>query len=680
MINQTFQVSKHICPRNCYGSCGIIAYSDEGRLVKVEGDPNHGVTQGKLCPKAYGYVQQVYHENRLRYPMRQLRVGSGEWQRISWEEAINVIADQIVSLYETFGTNEYLCLNKYSGNFGVVHNSVERFFDGLGKTTRVIGSPCWSAGLDAHIYDFGNYYTSDPSEMANAKVIILWGVNPAWTAPHTLPYIFEAREKGAKVIVIDPIFTKTAEKADEYIQVRPGTDGAFAIAIAKVIVEKGLYDREFVASNTVGFDEFKAYLSTIHISHLLEECDVSEAVIDALAEVVSLEGPVFVWQGFGLQRHTNGGQNIRAINALMALTGNIGKKGSGTHFAHQATWAFNIHKNGEKNYRSIPVHHFAEEVMKLNDPPVKMLWVAARNFLAQDANTEKIIEAMKDIELIVVVDTFLTETAKYANIVLPTTTLFEEEDVVASYWHHIVGFNDKAVEPFYESKSDFTIAKMLSAALNERIPKFSQFPEDISIESYIEMEFNDELYEMLNINHWRDLIDNPKRAEINQTSWKGSRFETPSGKFEFYSERAKQNQHPPMASYQKGLKPSEGYPFWLLTPHTLYSLNSQLYNKAFSETEDMEIVAFVSPRVAKLRKIEEDSLINVYNENGKIQCRMKVNENLPEDIIVLSQGSSMDQRGQVNQLIPGFETDMGSEATGSKGIAFNDVFVNFSTM
>ncbi|WNF38242.1 molybdopterin-dependent oxidoreductase [Bacillaceae bacterium IKA-2] len=680
MSNDTFQISKHICPRNCYGSCGIIAYSDEGRLVKVEGDPNHSVTQGKLCPKAYGYVQQVYDEDRLRYPMRQLERGSGEWQRISWEEAINTITDQIVSLYEKFGTNEYLCLNKYSGNFGVVHNSVEQFFDGLGDTTRVVGSPCWSAGLDAHTYDFGNYYTSDPSEMSDAKVIILWGVNPAWTAPHTLPYIFKAREKGAKIIVIDPIFTKTAEKADEYIQVRPGADGALAIAIAKVIVERGFYDIDFTDNSSVGFDEFKAYLSSMEISDLLEECDVSKEVIAELAELVSLEGPVFIWQGFGLQRHTNGGQNIRAINALMALTGNIGKKGSGAHFAHQATWAFNIHKNEKGNYRSIPVHRFAEEVLKLNDPPVKMLWVAARNFLAQDTKTEKIIEAMKNIEMIVVVDTVLTETAKYADIVLPTTTFFEEEDVVASYWHHIVGINDKAIDAFYESKSDFTIAKMLSAALNKRIPKFSQFPEDISIEAYIENEFNDDLYEMLNINHWTDLIGNPKRADINRTSWKGRVFETPSRKFEFYSERAKQNNHPPMASFEKGLKPSEDYPFWLLTPHTLYSLNSQLYNKEFSETEDMETVAYVSSRVAKERKIGEDHLIKVYNDNGKIQCRMKVNETLPGDIIVLSQGSSLHQRGKVNQLIPGFETDMGCESTGANGIAFNDVFVNFSKM
>ncbi len=646
--------------------------------MKVEGDPDHGMTQGKLCPKAYGYVQQVNHHERLRYPMRQVGRGSGEWKRISWNEAMDFLSDKILSLYENFGNNESLCLNKYSGNFGIVHNSVERFFDGLGKTTRVIGSPCWSAGLDAHLYDYGNYYTSDPSEMMHAKVIILWGVNPAWTAPHTLPYILHARDKGAVIVVIDPIFTKTAEKADIYIQIRPGADGALAIAVAKILVEKGLHDKNFINKDTIGFENYEDYLSTVSLTHLVDECDVSLDVLNELADLLSQQEPAFVWQGFGLQRHTNGGQNIRAINALMALTGNIGKKGAGSHFAHQATWAFNVYKNDAKDYRSIPVSHFAEGVMKLNNPPVKMLWVAARNFLAQDANTEKIIEALEQIDTIVVVDTLLTETANFADIVLPTTTFFEEEDIVASYWHHIVGFNEKAIDPFYESKSDFTIAKMLSANLNKRKPGFSQFPEDISIESYIDMEFNEDLYRLLDINNWKELMDQPKRADIDPTSWKSSTFETPSGKFEFYSERAMLNGHPPMATYEKGLLPSDYYPFWLLTPHTLYSLNSQLYNEAYMETDKEEVIVYISSKVAKAKNLEEGMIVNVYNSNGQIHCRMNTNSDLPDDIIVISQGSTSHQRGRVNQLIPGFETDMGSESTGAKGIAFNDVFVNFT--
>lgn len=676
MNNRDYQITHHVCPRNCYGSCGIIAYSANDRLMKIEGDPDHEITSGKLCPKAYLYVKQVYDPSRLKYPMRQVKRGSGQWERISWQEAYSEITDKMIQNYDRYQSNLSLCLTKYSGNFGVVHNSVDQFFNGLGPITKVAGSPCWSAGLDGHLYDFGDYTTSDPSDMRHANVIILWGVNPVWTAPHMLKYIEEARELGGMVIVIDPILTKTAERADLYIQIPPGEDGAFATLIAKRLVESGQYDESFVDQYTYGFEAYKSYLNSMSEDELLDACDLPSDVADELMYLIAKKGPAFIWQGFGLQRHTNGGQNIRAINALAALTGNLGKKGAGTHFAHQATWSFTSHLKHQEQNRSIPVARFAEFIDQLKDPPVDFLWVSSRNFMAQDADVLTIKERLEQLSMIVVVDTQLTETAKYADIVLPTTTFFEEEDVVASYWHHLVSFNEKAIDPYYESKSDFTIASELSRQLNAKRPGFSSFDGELSIEEYIDQEFNAKIYRLLNIDHWSELIKKPKEAMLDDVAWQSLQFKTPTGKYEFHSETALKDGHPALPEYKPSMKPSEALPYWLLTPHTLYSLNSQVFSETFTNHEALTL--YVSPDVLSTKQLTDGDFVKLYNNQAEIECQVRQNSSLPEDIVVIFHGSESKQRALINQLIPGYETDMGLKGSGAKGIAFNDVFVNFT--
>ncbi|MBS3968989.1 MAG: molybdopterin-dependent oxidoreductase, partial [Clostridia bacterium] len=172
-IKKEYRVTRHVCPRNCYDACGILAYVKNGRLVKVSGDPLHGYTRGKLCSKGYNYLNMVYNPDRLKYPMRQAVRGSGIWQKISWDEALEIICEKILDLKDRYGTTLPVCLNKYSGNFGLLHYAAEGMFNSLGPTTQSLGSPCWSAGLDAQFFDFGNNYNSDPEEIEQAELIIL---------------------------------------------------------------------------------------------------------------------------------------------------------------------------------------------------------------------------------------------------------------------------------------------------------------------------------------------------------------------------------------------------------------------------------------------------------------------------------------------------------------------------
>jgi anaerobic selenocysteine-containing dehydrogenase len=675
------KMTRHVCPRNCYGACSFIAYTNNGILEKLEGDPSNTYTQGKFCAKGYNFINYVYHPDRIKYPLIQTKRGSGDWKRISWEYALEIISTKILELNKRYQSNLSICLNKYSGNLGILHRSVENFFDSLGNTTRVIGSPCWSAGFDAQYYDFGNYETSDPSDMENAKLIILWGVNPAWTAVHALPYIFNAQDNGAKVVVIDPIFTVSAKKADYYIQIKPGSDGALALAIAKVLIENNQYDHAFISNNTLGWEKFKSYVLSLSLKELSNDTGIHIDTIYQLANMIGNIHPMFTWVGFGLQRHSNGGQNIRAINALHALTGNIGIPGGGVNFGHEMTQKFtSCNRSHDNQNRLIEVNRFSDSLSILTDPPINFLWISCRNILNQDPQTQNLKNALENIEFIVTVDQFLTPTALQSDIVLPTTNFFEEEDIIAGYWHHFIGYNQKAIEPYYESKSDLEISKLLSKALNQKSPGFCKFPEERSISHFIEREFNEEIYELLGIKHWSELKNGVKKAKLSKTSWSDFNFKTPSGKFEFLSERAFKNGYPSIAEYRKSMTPSEKYPYWLLTTHSQYRLNSQFSNSSYLVNVEKEPIFYLHPLTAKVHGIANRNKIKVFNDLGEIEAIAEFTDDLPKDIILLYQGWYEETKIIINRIIPGYSTDMGEISTGAKSIAFYDTFVNLTKL
>jgi anaerobic selenocysteine-containing dehydrogenase len=657
----------------------MLGYTRNGKLVKVTGDKKHGYTNGKLCPKGYNYLSHVYHPERLKYPMMQTKRGSGEWSRISWEEAIDIICDKIIELYDRFGTNLSLALNKYSGNFGILHNSVEGFFNSLGQTSRAIGSPCWSSGLDASIYDFGNYKNSDPEQLCYADTIILWGSNPVWTSMHSVPYLYEAKRRGATIITIDPVYTATAKKSDIYVQINPSTDGAMALALAKIIYEKNGLDEEFINKYTIGFDVFLKYLKSLEMDSLLKECGLSKEIIEKIAETMMYGKKTMVWIGFGFQRNKNGGQNIRSINALMAMTGNIGKMGSGVLYAQKAsmkftnstTKYFNQGFNEENCVRSLHMNDFAKALQEAKDPPIKMLWVSCRNLLTQNPDQKLLERLLLNLELIVTVDQFMTPTAKLSDIVLPATTNFEEWDIVPSYWNHWIGINEPAIEPYYESKSDLEIVRLLAKQLNKLRPGFSTFPYEKSVEDFIEDEFTDEIYENLGITNWRDLLEGPKRVNLPDIAWEDKEFETPSGKFEFYSELALRNGKSPIAQYTFSRIEKTGDQFLLLTNHGQFSLNSQFHNLNLIQKERKEPIVFIHPSSATRKGLTNGSWVSVYNDHGEIRLKCILSHNVHPSVILVQADHNF-----VNKLISFTPTDMGEVSSGHEGMAFNSTYVS----
>lgn len=673
-----YQITRHTCPRNCYDTCGMLAYTRNGRLEKIVGDSEHGYTRGKLCSKGQTYIRRVYSPDRIRYPMRQIGRASGRWERLTWEQAMEIICEKILDLKDRYQSTLPLCLNKYSGNFGILHYAVEGMFNSLGPTTQARGSPCWSAGLDAQLYDVGKHVNSDPAELEKARLIILWGVNPAWTAIHSLPYIFKARDSGAKVVVVDPVYTQTARKADWFIQVKPGEDGALALALAKEIYQNGKADFAFIEHHTHGWQQFCDYLASLNMDFLIGQCGQSLETVKELARLIADSKPVFIWTGFGLQRHNNGGQSLRAIDALGAMTGNIGCPGGGVHYAQQLTWGFNNRFLKDcGNNRYININEFAAELGRLSDPPVKLLWVSCRNLLTQDSAAGALLKQLNQLELIVTVEQFMTPTVHHSDIVLPATTQFEEIDVVPSYWHHWIGLNEQAISPWFDAKSDLEIAQLLAKTLNQYRAGSSSFAVEQSPAEFLDEEFTPALYSLLGIDHWSELATGPRRADVPRTAWEDKRFATSSGRFEFFSAKAMEYNAPALSEYKKGIVPNPEYPFWFITSHAQQGLNSQFQNVEFLP-RSLEQSIYIHPLTAMAKGIKNGTLVRVYNSFGSVLLRARLSNDTSPDVLVCHQGWIPHSETHLNVLNGGASSDMGDASTGSKGMAFYDVFVNIA--
>ncbi|MBU4130338.1 MAG: molybdopterin-dependent oxidoreductase [Proteobacteria bacterium] len=678
-----YQVFRNACPRNCYDTCSMQTYVKDQRIQFVEGAPESSFTDGGLCVKGYSYVQQVYAKDRITHPLRQVPRGSGHWERISWDTALETIARKIREIEEKDGSLHGLCLATGSGNHGITNNSPDGMMSSLGYTTRTRGTPCWPAGIDAQAYDMGEMWCNDPEDLVKSRYIILWGVNPAWCSIHSMKFIYEARERGARIIVIDPLFTQTAAKADLYCQVKAGTDGILALGMARVIIEEGLTDPDFLSNHTLGYERFTAYLDQqICLAQVSEICGIPESEIRSMARDFASIKPATIWVGYGMQRHTNGGANVRAIDALGALTGNIGKPGGGVRYGHKTNRIFNYYAAsmsppqgaGPGKDRFINTNRLAQEILDAENPPIRMLWNTCRNPFSQDFNRPLLERAFKKLELVVCVEQFMTMTCEQADIVLPVTTLFEEDTINVAYWHYWLALNEKAIAPVGECRSNTRIAMDLSEKMNQLFPGSCTFPTHLTSEEWISREFNDRVYEMFGITSWKDLKSGPVKAVIPREAWGDGRFATPSGKYEFYSKLAQSHGHKALPEVVPGRKPSA--PFRILTPHSKFSIHSQFQNLDYMTAFNPEPCVRIHPKAAAQKGICDKDLVRVFNDQGQIVVRSRLTTTVPQDTLVLHEAWFKNKGYCVQNLVDDQSSDMGVFKTGSPGVAIHDQFAD----
>ncbi|MBJ8923779.1 molybdopterin-dependent oxidoreductase [Citrobacter sp. FDAARGOS_156] len=700
---KTYKIYRNACPRNCYDTCSLKTWVKDDVITFVEGAPESTFTHGTPCVKGLSYPRRVYSPDRIKYPMVQDVRGSGNWRRISWDEAMQRIATKMLEIKKKDGSMLGLAMTKYSGKFGVLNYAVEGMMSSLGYTTRFAGTPCWPAGIDAQNYDMGDMWCNDPEDFVKAKYIIIWGANPAWCSMHTMKYIYQAREKGAKVVVIDPLLTQTAAKADLYLRVRPGSDGSLALGMARHLVDKGLVDQDFVNKYSHGYPEFEAYLrNSVTVEWASEICGLSADVIRQLAEEFTAVNPATVWIGYGMQRHVNGGANVRAIDAFVAMTGNIGIEGGGARYGHLHTWGFNYNAMLQKppvgsigmpgaagttsefgssgevaqySDRSLNINQTAKGILEANEPPVRMLWVACKNPFAQDFDRSKMEKAFEKLEMVVCADQFFNETVQHADIVLPVTTAFEEWNVDASYWHYWLSINQPAIKPMYEAKCDLEIAVLLSRTINKLEPGSCTFPQEFDHKRWLDQEFNDGMAKMFGISSWDDLLEGPKKSILpSSAAWYDRKFKTPSGKFEFKSELCEKNGHTALPEYKPEAKST--LPFHLFTPHVQFGIHSQFINLDWMQVFYPEPFVYMHPISAEKRGIAENDLVKVFNTVGEVELRAKVTANVPEDFLVMYEAWFPKRKYNVQNVVADTPADMGLMKTGAPGAAIHSQFAD----
>jgi anaerobic selenocysteine-containing dehydrogenase len=552
------------------------------------------------------------------------------------------------------------------------------FWKAFGGTTITYGNLCWPAGLEALRLTFGSVKHNVPWDMENARTIIIWGKNPAETNIQEIAFIAKAKEKGCTIIVIDPLRTTTADKADILFSPKTGTDGALALAIARVLIDNDLIDHDFIANNVKGFTELKESLCISPAEAELITGIPAVSIIE-LAHIIGGSGPLTILPGYGLQRHQNGGQTIRSILLLSVLTGNIGKSGTGFNYANLQSYIFDDIKEPLSYYpdlekdkpfrRTISMAKLGSDMLNSCEPELKAAWIERGNPVLQSPDTNRVKKAFSNLTFKVVVEQFMTDTAAMADIILPAKDMFEQSDIIGSYWSPYIQYKPKVIqspgEVLPESEIYFCLAKKLNLNISDQlIPQ----PGNDNIEYWLEKRISG--FPEITLNQ---LKESPVLAPgLQQIAYSDLKFDTPSGKIELYSAEAQDKWGiSPVAEYIQIIHAQDEirFPLEFITPNTGSRIHSQFGNLKIIKETNPEPVVRISPVDANRRNISSGQKIKVYNQTGVLISRAEISNRVPSGLVVFPNGIWLNEGGGINQLIAGEETDIGF------GAAFHDNLV-----
>ncbi|HEV2718427.1 MAG TPA: molybdopterin-dependent oxidoreductase, partial [Thermoanaerobaculia bacterium] len=478
-----------VCPHDCPDSCAWIVTVEDGRAVRMAGDPDHPFTNGFLCTKVARYLERTYHPDRLLFP--QIRVGAkgeGKFRRASWDEAVAVIAENLQRVIDTDGPQAILPYS-YAGTMGVVQGEgiATRFFNRIGASLldRTI---CASAGAEAYEATYGPRMGTDPESVGAAKLILLWGTNTLTANPHLWPFIRRAKDNGAATICIDPLRTRTADACDEHIAIRPGTDGALALGMMHVIFRDGLENRGYLEAMTVGWEKLRErVLNDYAPERVAATCRLPVETVERLGRLYGTTRPSFIRVNYGLQRHGGGGSAVRAISILPAVTGTWDDAGGGCQMSASGT--FNLRSIAREDLippgtRTINMTRLGEALTETDDPPVRAMIVYNSNPASIAPDRQKVLAGLRRDDLFtVVLEHFPTDTADYADVLLPATTQLEHDDIQKAYGHIYMMYNRRAIEPLGEALPNAEIFRRIAAAMNLDYPELKASDEELMREA-----------------------------------------------------------------------------------------------------------------------------------------------------------------------------------------------------
>lgn len=660
------------CPRNCYSTCTFMVQIENRRIRRILPYAENKATPEGPCVKGLSYIERAHSSDRIVFPL--IKTSNGSFSGISIDEALGLISEKLESVKSKYGSQSVLWY-KGSGMSGLTNDISHYFWKTFGGTTITYGNLCWPAGLEAVRLTLGSVRHNVPWDIPNAKTVIIWGKNPAETNIQEIAFISKAKENGGLIVVIDPVRTPTADKADIFISPKPGTDGALALAIARILIDNDLIDKVFIDKYVKGFNEFRNSLS-LTPEQAEKITGIPSGFIIELANIIGTNGPVTFIPGYGLQRHKNGGQTIRSILALAVITGNLGKPGSGFNYANLQSYIFDnpgepitYYPDPSKDFpfrRTISMTRLGADLLNTNNPEINALWIERGNPLLQSPDTNLVRKAFSRIGFKVVVEQFMTDTAEMADIILPAKNMFEQSDIIGSYWSPYVQYKPKVIEPpeevMPESEIYYNLARRLKLDFNiDDLPE----PGNDNIEEWLERRING-LSELT----MKDIRSGPVIAPgLQLIAYEDMKFETPSGLIELYSEEAKAKWAvSPLPDYSDIESDSEdnGFPLIFITSNTGNRIHSQFGNlKVIKDLSNKPAVG-ISPEDAEKRNIVPGCPIRVFNSTGEIFSVAKISNRVPSGILVLPNGVWINEGGGGNYLIAGKETDLGY------GAAFHD--------
>jgi anaerobic selenocysteine-containing dehydrogenase len=637
------------CPHDCPDTCGVVTTVSEGRAVAFRADPAHPVAEGWLCAKVRPYLSHVYHPDRLLYPLRRVGPkGAGQWRRISWAEALDEVATRWRSIIREHGAEAILPYS-YSGTLGLVQMAVAsgRFWNRLGAS-QLQRSICGAAAEQAFEMTLGRRWSADYQDVENSRLVILWGHNPYSTAPHFMPHLRRARNNGCRVVVIDPRRTGSARGADLHVTPRPGSDGALALGIGHLLVKNGWQDEQFLTAHTIGWPELRDRLGEFPPERASRESGVPQSQVEELARLYGSIRPGMIKLADGVNRNFNGGENVRAILTLPALTGQYGLPGGGAAYSTSGyvRWDARVVHHWEgcpRPGRVINMNRLGEALLgEASNPPIQSLFVFGANPAAATTAAGKVRQGMMRDDLFTVVhELFLTDTADLADLVLPATSQLEQCDLHKAYGSKVLTYNHQAIAPMGECVSNWDLMGRLARAMGFSDPWLFDPPDKI-IEDALAAFAGDPHFDGVTLERLKK--EGHVRLNVPPAPFFGARFPTPSGKVELRPGG--------MDVPGRFREDTEGEGLHLVSGASHHFVTTTFANHPGHLKNAGPPVAEIHPDDAARRGIVDGDPVRLFNSQGECVLRAYVTDGVRPGVVVVLKGrwSKLSGTNNVNHL------------------------------
>lgn len=624
---------KTSCNRDCPDACGIVATVRDGRVQKLRGDPDHPVTRGFLCYRTNRFLERQYDPERLTRPLMRR---SGRLEPVEWDEALDHVARTMLRLRQESGPAAILNYRS-GGSLGMMKHVTDYFFERFGPVTIKSGDICSGAGDAAQVEDFGEEDSHGIFDLLNSRTILLWGKNPYISSVHVLPLLRQARQQGARLALIDPVRHRGAELCQRYYQPRPGGDMALALGVARLLFERGQTDPR-AADYCDHLESFERLCRERGVDEWAAMAGLATAQVEELATLYA-EGPAAILVGWGLQRRHHGSATVRVLDALGAVSGNLGVPGGGVSFYFKRRGAFDLSfsRGLAVAPRSIPEPLIGPGILAARDPDIRMVWISNGNPVAMLPQSKTVAQALVSRELTVVVDAFMTDTARCADVVLPTTTMLEDDDLVGAYGHHYLGNVRPVVPPPDGVKTDYEILQHLAGrvGLDQVFADGARQWKQRMLAPVAEQGVTLEALEA-------GAVRNPRAPEV---LFADRRFATPSGKVNLIHDLRPE---PP--------SPTAMRPLLLMALSTARAQSSQWSARAQEGPADLTVHS------ASANGFAEGDVVRLESETGWIHVRLRFDNRQRRDVALMDKGGWLHRGRCANVLVRAETTDAGGGA------------------